>query len=514
MFNGEKRREGLKMEKGRNPIGLIIPPSAFLLDERVFPSGGILKVAAVLEQAGWNVVVMDLSGITNYVEVLEKVLKKYDFFLLGITATSPQMVQVSIIADLIRGVSPETPIVIGGPHISAAFASEKFDKQNKGSGRGIREVETLSKIADVLVAGDGEIAIFRAIEAIKNQVQFPLVINADDSDSDMFLSEIDLNNMPFPARHLIDLDSYHYTIEGRRSISLMSELGCSYGCFFCGMRNSPSFRRIRARSPEVVKNEMVHLYQTYGYTGYMFYDDELNIPLNFISLMKEIIKAQEEVGQDFRLRSFIKSNLFTEEQANLMYEAGFRNLLVGFESGSDRILTNINKKATKAQNTHCMEIAYKYNLKIKALMSLSHPGESEETIRETEDWLLEVRPDDFDATLITVYFGTPYSDFAKPHQSIPNTWTFTVPKTGDTLHFYETDFLTDNSYYKGIPGSYRCLTFSDYLSCEDLVRMRDNLETNVRNKLNLPFYPASPASRVETSMGQGFPAHVLRTSFQ
>lgn len=494
------------------PIGLIIPPSAFLLDERVFPSGGLLKIAAVLERAKWNVVVIDLNGISNYVEVLEKALQEYDFFLLGITATSPQMVPVSAIVKLIRNVSPQVPIVIGGPHVSAAFASERLDKEGKGSGRGIKEMIALSKMADLLVAGDGEIAIFNVIEAIQNKVQFPLVINADDPNSAMFLTENDLNNMPFPARHLVDLSSYHYSIEGRPATSLISELGCVYNCFFCGLRNSPSFRRIRARGAESVKEELIHLYWTYGFTGYMFSDDELNVPKNFTLLMKEIIKAQEEIGQDFRLRGFIKSNLFTEEQAKLMYEAGFRNLLTGFESGSDRILININKKATRTQNTRCMEIADKYNLKVKALMSLSHSGESESTIQETEDWLLEVKPNDIDVTLITVYFGTPLADFAKPHQSIPNAWTFTVPKTGDRLHFYETDFATDDSYYKGEPGSYKCHTFSDYLSCDDLVRLRDDLENNVRRKLNIPFYAASAASRVETSMGQGFPTYVLRST--
>lgn len=500
------------MEKKNKPIGLIIPPSAFLLDERVFPSGGILKIAAVLERAKWNVIVIDLSGIGNYLEVLEKALQEYNFLFLGITATSPQMVPVDAIAKLIRSVSPQTPIVIGGPHVSAVFASERLDKAGKGSGRGIREMVKLSAIADCLVAGDGEISIFKVIEAIEAKAKFPLIINADDADSNMFLSESDLNTMPFPARHLIDLKSYHYSIEGRPSTSLISELGCTYGCFFCGMRNSPSFRRIRARSPESVRDELVHLCRTYGYTAFMFSDDEINIPSSFSSLMNQILKAQEEVGQDFRLRAFVKSNLFTEEQAKLMYGVGFRNLLVGFESGSDRILTNINKKATRAQNTRCVEIANKYNLKTKALMSLCHSGESEATIKETEDWLLEVKPDDVDITLITVYFGTPLADFAKPHESIPNAWTFTVPKTGDRLHFYETDFSSDNSYYKGIPGSYRCFTFTDYLSCEQMVELRDDLEKRVREKLNIPFYPASPASRVETSMGQGFPTYVLRST--
>lgn len=52
-------------------ICLVIPPSVFLLDERVFVSLGILRVAAVLEQAGVRVEVVDLSGIENFLDAIE-----------------------------------------------------------------------------------------------------------------------------------------------------------------------------------------------------------------------------------------------------------------------------------------------------------------------------------------------------------------------------------------------------------------------------------------------------------
>jgi radical SAM superfamily enzyme YgiQ (UPF0313 family) len=152
---------------------------------------------------------------------------------------------------------------------------------------------------------------------------------------------------------------------------------------------------------------MVHLYHTYGVTGFMLYDDELNVNPKMVSLMKLITDAQTRLGVEFRLRGFIKAELFTDEQATAMYQAGFRWILVGFESGHPRMLDNIQKKATRDDNTRCMEISRRHGLKVKALMSLGHPGESEETIRATRDWLVDVRPDDFDATVITTYPGTP-----------------------------------------------------------------------------------------------------------
>ena len=72
-------------------VCLITPPSIFLLDERVFMTLGILRVAAALEGAGHEVELLDLSGIENFEEVirLHSETSKADVF--GLTATTPQM---------------------------------------------------------------------------------------------------------------------------------------------------------------------------------------------------------------------------------------------------------------------------------------------------------------------------------------------------------------------------------------------------------------------------------------
>lgn len=141
----------------------------------------------------------------------------------------------------------------------------------------------------------------------------------------------------------MDVDSYHYQIEGANATSVICQLGCPFKCTFCGGRNSPFLRRIRTRSSDSVVEEVRHLYNTYGFTGFMFYDDELNVNKEWETLLEKLIKLQEEVGERFMLRGFVKAELFTQRQADLMYAAGFRWLLTGFESGDERILTNIEK---------------------------------------------------------------------------------------------------------------------------------------------------------------------------
>lgn len=492
-------------------ICLIVPPSIFLLDERVFMNLGILKVAAVLEKAGIAVDVLDLSGIENYLDVVTDYVAVSDCRTFGITATTPQMPAVDKIARLVRSLRPDARLILGGPHGTLISAAAKREIRKNGHGprgRAAAALNSLLERFDVLVTGDGERAIFEALtERCAN------VVDADDPKTSLFLTDDTLDQTPWPARHLVDVSSYHYFIDGERALSLIAQLGCPFGCGFCGGRYSPFLRRIRTRSVDNIMAEVRYLYSEFGVKGFMFYDDELNVSVSMVDMMHKLADLQDELGVAFKLRGFIKSQLFMEEQASAMYHAGFRWILVGFESGSPRILRNINKRATREENSRCLEIARRNGLKVKALMSLGHPGESEETIADTRDWLSTEAPDDFDATIITVYPGTPYYDDATLYDPRKKIWVYSYH--GDNLYSYEVDYQTVAEYYKGEPdGGYQAFVFTDHLSSDDLVRMRDDLEREIRAKLRIPFNPTAPVRRYEHSMGQGggFPVHILKTS--
>jgi radical SAM superfamily enzyme YgiQ (UPF0313 family) len=494
-----------------HPVCLIIPPSPFLLDERVFPFLGPLKIAAVLEEARWPVEVLDLSGIKNFTDVVEDYAHIVATRHFGITATTPQFPAAVRIATAIRTVIKDARIIIGGTHATLVAAACKYEVAHQRIGRAHEAYRQLEKNFDVIVAGDGEETIFFAAED-----DAPKLIDADDRKSTHFLTSARLDATPFPARHLIDLASYRYTIDGVPATSLIAQLGCPYKCGFCAGRISPMLRNIRTRSDENIVKEMAFLYQKYGYRGFMFYDDELNVNPKMVALMQKIAKAGRDVGTKWKLRGFVKSERFTDEQAEAMFTAGFRQVLIGFESGSPRILENIQKVATRDDNTQCVAIAHRHGLKVKALMSLGHPGESEDTVRETREWLVEAKPSDFDVSIITPYPGSPYYDRALPTEGSHNgkpVWVYTC-KNGDRLYQEEVDYSTDADYYKGDPNDgYSSHVWTDSLSPEALVSRRNELETEVREKLNIPFNQSRSAMLYEHSMGQSaLSSHILRST--
>ena len=490
-------------------VCLIIPPSVFLLDERVFVSLGILRVASVLERARHHVEVLDLSGIENYLDAVGHHASTSPASVFGLTATTPQLPAARTIVERIREVRPDARILLGGPHVTLVNAARKGEARGGRCGRGHDAFGRLETLADVLVAGDGEHAVLEALTCRES------LVDADIPKGRLFLTDGDYDALPLPARHLVDMGSYHYQIDDRDAVSLIAQLGCPFGCGFCGGRNAPTFRRIRTRSTKSIIGEVEQLYRTYGYTGFMFYDDELNVSRSMVELMHALADLQEKLGTDFRLRGFIKSELFDDRQAEAMWRAGFRWLLVGFEAASERILRNINKGATRDDNTRCMEIATRHGLKVKALMSLGHPGEDQQSVVDLHDWILSVSPADFDCTIITTYPGTPYYDEAIAHPELPGVYTYTMPKTHDRLHAYDVDFSEVAEYYKGDPdGGYQAYVFTDHLSSGELVKARDWIERSARARLGIPFNTSRAAVRYEHSMGMtgALPAHILQSS--
>jgi radical SAM superfamily enzyme YgiQ (UPF0313 family) len=476
-------------------VCLISPPSPFELDERVFCALGILKIASVLEREGHQVDHIDLSGVENF----EEAVRDYsgDAKVFGITSTTPQFPSAVRVTNVLREV-PGRKVILGGPHPTLLHSAYKREKH-----RADEPFLRMLKQFDVVVAGDGEDAIFSAISPFSRGV-----IDADDPKSPMWQTSQKFTDSPWPARHLVDLDTYHYSIDGARALHLISQLGCPMACFFCAGRNSSMLRRIRNRPPENVISEILYLHKTYGYTGFNFFDDELNINKSMVDLMRKLRQESDRLGVEWKLRGFVKAELFTEEQAKVMYDAGFRWILTGFESGSERILVNIHKNATRADNTRCMELAHSHGLKVKALMSIGHAGESYDTINETYEWLLETKPDELDVTVITPYPGSPYWDDAEEVGS--GVWKFVSAKTGDALYMNNVDFTETADYYKGIPGEYVSHVWTDHISAEELVVQRDWLEKESKSKLGIKMISPVPAMHFEHSMGMS--PQILRSS--
>ena len=107
-------------------VSLITPHSGFLMDERVFPNLGILKVASsLLSRPEYMVSKIDCSGVVNYLEVVRDYCLNNSPDAFGITTTTPQLPAVMKIVKVIRDCKPNTKIILGGPHVTLVNAARK-----------------------------------------------------------------------------------------------------------------------------------------------------------------------------------------------------------------------------------------------------------------------------------------------------------------------------------------------------------------------------------------------------
>lgn len=505
-------------EKVRDiPVTIVIPPSPFLADERVFPFLGPLKVAAELSKNGNQTNVLDLSGYSNYLDIVRQYANENQDAVYGITATTPQIPTAASITQAIKDVSSQSTVILGGPHATLTHAAFTEDAKTGRKGRGTHAFMQLTNLFDRIVSGDGEESIFYAIDPDQTQQ----VIDSSTTKSPLFLQKGTLESFEHPARHLIDLDSYHYSIDGRRAFSVIGQLGCPFECGFCGGRDSQVFRIARTRDINDVIREIESvvtpsLDTDTPYGGVMFYDDELNVsPSNLEKLCTGLIDMQDRLGHEMRFRGFVKAELFTPEQARLMYQAGFKILLSGVESGSDRILSVMKKHTSRAINSRCVETAHNAGLSFKALMSIGHPGESETTIGESIEWVtnnLSVG-DDVDWTIITQYPGSPYFDHSV-YVPEKNAWLYEMKnkKNGEVARLWssEVDYLKEANYYKGVPGEYTAFVWTDYLNAQELVQLREIAEGYTREKLQLNQIGHNRLQQFEHSMGQSLPSQILK----
>jgi len=455
-------------------ICLVNPPSPFLINEKVFVSLGILRVASSLERNGYEVKVLDLAGIEAWESEIDCTVTKYD--IVGISSTTPQIPIVTKIAEYIKDRYKKS-VILGGPHATVIVGAYKRELKNNLNSRATVEINRLKKVFDHIVCGDGEFSILAIMEGIDSHI-----LDSELNDA-WYLTEEKYNRLAFPARHLIDMDSYQYEIDGVKATNLICQMGCPFSCNFCSGRLSKTFKRIRSREISSVINEIDFLYKTYGYKGFMFYDDELNLNRkSFLVFLKALIAYQGNHQVKFNFRGFTRADLLTQEQADKMFEAGFKWLLTGFESGSDKMLINMNKKNSVADNTRTCKIAKNAGLKVKALMSIGHPGESFETSRETEDWVKLVQPDEVDITIISTYPGTPYYDDVKWDRD-KSVWKYIHPETGDVLYSLDVNYMKDSVFYKSDPDNYESFVFTDYLSCQELVDERKRLESSLKGDM-------------------------------
>jgi radical SAM superfamily enzyme YgiQ (UPF0313 family) len=224
----------------------------------------------------------------------------------------------------------------------------------------------------------------------------------------------DLDSLPFPAWHHLDLLRYFDGSKLYPYVDIFSGRGCPHSCTFCLWPQVMHGRKVRLRSPENVVDEMerdIALCPKVVRGGEFFFEDDTFtlIKSNAIAICEEILKR----GLKVKFSVNARTDTADEELFRTLKAAGCRELLVGFESGDSNVLTHMQKRESVDDARRFMELAHKTKLDVHGCFVIGLPGETEESIRKTIDMALGLGLHTVQFSGAVPFPGTRYFDYCK-----------------------------------------------------------------------------------------------------
>lgn len=400
---------------GKKQILLISPPKGkSQLGKVPMPPLGLASIAAVLESDGHKVEILDspLYDIEN-VE-LEKEIGKRKPDMVGITGTTWTRFEQFDAAKASKSALPDVPVVLGGPHVT--FAA----------------VNTIERLKDVdfVIKGEGESPFRLLADIYPDEKKYKEIAglaykeNGDVRDNPVGDFIMDLDALPFPARHLLDIGSYKQTLFGKKATTVMTSRGCPIFCSFCstsvmwGQKN-------RRRSPSLVMDEIEGLIERYGLEAIWFFDDTLTLNrAHIVGILDEIEKRK----LNFIWYCEIRVNTVDYNLLKRMRSLGCRFVSFGVESGSPEVLKRIHKGINLEQVRKVLDWCKELGIYTKAFFMFGLPDETFEDGIMTVRFIKEVKEKINDVALsagCSIMPGTEVERYAKSKKLMENDFDWT-----------------------------------------------------------------------------------------
>ena len=277
-----------------------------------------------------------------------------------------------------------------------------------GAGYSIFPREVLAYLgADFGVAGDGEVVFPALLERIgkgdRNVSDLPGVyVRGGEPRTDRALPN-DLDALPL-WDHALSAAAASPDVW----VPIQSRRGCPNGCSYCSTARIQG-RTIRRRSPGLVAAVVGDLARA-GLRRFYFVDNSFNIPESHgLALCGALAALRPRVTW----RCILYPEKVGEEFVAAMAAAGCTEVALGFESGSERVLREMNKRFTPADVRHTSDLLFAHGIRRTGFLLLGGPGETRDSVEESLSFARSLRLDDLRITVgIRIYPGTPLAQRA------------------------------------------------------------------------------------------------------
>lgn len=355
------------------------------------PPLGLMYVAGYLEKyTGHQIKILDCQiDAPDYPE-LEKKLREEKPDIIGITALTFTLIDVIKTAKLAKKINPEIKVILGGPHINI-YPEETMK---------IPEI-------DFLVLDEGEKQLKELVDNISNKEKLYKIKGLVFRNKDKIINTgrrqlmENLDEIPFPARHLTSYKKYFSVISDTHPVTTMfTSRGCPYKCLFC---DRPHLGKIfRARSAKNVADEMEEC-EKMGIKEIMIYDDTFAVSRQrVLDICSEIKKRNLKIKWDARTRV----NTVDPELLLKMKDAGCKRIHYGVEAGAQKILNVLKKGTTLDMVKKAFEETKKAGIRTLGYFMIGSPQETKENIFETIKLIKKINPDYVHVSITTPFPAT------------------------------------------------------------------------------------------------------------
>jgi anaerobic magnesium-protoporphyrin IX monomethyl ester cyclase len=360
------------------------PPenSPWGLPMRLLPLG-LSYVAAALEKAGFQVEMLDNYLLKKPTDDIKQMVRRLNPDIVGMTCSSVSYPRCVETAKAVKEALPSCKVVVGGWHPSyvpdSMLQHPEIDYVVLGEGE-----RAMTELATHITKGEDERAV-AAIAGVAYRHEGKIAKTAPK-----FIS--DLDQIPFPARHLLPMHLYDRVIEFLRAkpVDTMNVIrGCPFNCVYCETRKLWG-QTCRAFSPSRVVDEISHLVTNYGTKGIYFVGDNFTIQKKRTIELCDLVK---ESKLDVEWVCDTRADMISRDLLGKMKEAGCKTIWFGVESGSPRILQKINKGITPEQTTQAFKLCREEGIQIACSFILGIPGETANDMEATFKFAKKLDPD-------------------------------------------------------------------------------------------------------------------------
>lgn len=308
---------------------------------------------------------------------------------------------VNEMVSFIRQHNSRVKIVVGGPLVSNHV-------RNYQSG------ESASALADIgadiyVVEGQGELTLAQLVETLKRGEdlrQVPNIIFFEGGEMVRTRSMPENNSLDENA---IDWGSFRGVDLGP-TLQTRTARSCAFKCSFCNYPTRAG--ALSLTGLDVIERELDSLAELGNVENLVFIDDTFNVPF---PRFKDICRLMIRKKYPFNWFSYFRCSNSDEEAIDLMAESGCKGVFLGIESGSPTILKNMNKAATIEKYAQGIEWLRGRGILTFGSFIIGFPGETDETVKETIDFITSAKPDYYRAQLWYCEPGTPIQNYREQY---------------------------------------------------------------------------------------------------